>query len=72
MDVPQTDSWVQVGDSRGDFQRLTWLRDLRKSVRTEEEEEMEWSGKVSFKGRAAVALKDLSSCVIITISAKNR
>lgn len=70
MDVPQTDSWVQVGDSRGDFQRLT--RDSRKSVRTEEEEEMEWSGKVSFKGRAAVALKDLSSCVIITISAKNR
>lgn len=55
VDVPQTDSWDQVGDSRGDFQRLTWPRDLRKSVRSEDAE-MEWSGKVSFKGRAGQLL----------------
>lgn len=61
----------QLGPGGGFERRLTWPRDLRKSVRTEDAE-MEWSGKVSFKGRAAVALKDLSSCVIIIISAKNR
>lgn len=56
----------QLGPGGGFERRLTWPRDLRKSVRTEDAE-MEWSGKVSFKGRAAVALKDLSSCVIIIL-----
>lgn len=45
----------QLGPGGGFERRLTWPRDLRKSVRTEDAE-MEWSGKVSFKGRAGQLL----------------